>query len=59
MCNIFPSPILALPPEEVGHQKLAAQYIGRELRDADEANLLDEEGICSRRLLYIDGNYPF
>lgn len=30
--------------EEVGHQKLAAQYICRELRDADEANLLDEEG---------------
>ncbi|GLT61068.1 hypothetical protein SLA2020_338010 [Shorea laevis] len=29
--------------EEVGHQKLAAQYICRELRDADEANLLDEE----------------
>ncbi|XP_059454337.1 uncharacterized protein LOC132184637 isoform X2 [Corylus avellana] len=29
--------------EDVGHQKLAAQYICRELRDADEANLLDEE----------------
>ncbi|CAK9145516.1 unnamed protein product [Ilex paraguariensis] len=29
--------------EEVGHQKLAAQYILRELREADEANLLDEE----------------
>ncbi|XP_057959442.1 uncharacterized protein LOC131151944 isoform X3 [Malania oleifera] len=29
--------------EEVCHQKLAAQYIQRELREADEANLLDEE----------------
>ncbi|XP_057489220.1 uncharacterized protein LOC130775123 isoform X4 [Actinidia eriantha] len=29
--------------EEVGNQKLAAQYIQRELREADEANLLDEE----------------
>ncbi|PIN16044.1 hypothetical protein CDL12_11313 [Handroanthus impetiginosus] len=29
--------------EGVGHQKLAAQYIRRELREADEANLLDEE----------------
>ncbi|KAA8548523.1 hypothetical protein F0562_000210 [Nyssa sinensis] len=29
--------------EEVGHQKLTAQYIQRELREADEANLLDEE----------------
>ncbi|KAK9992369.1 hypothetical protein SO802_027354 [Lithocarpus litseifolius] len=29
--------------EEVGHLKLAAQYICRELREADEANLLDEE----------------
>ncbi|XP_062176227.1 uncharacterized protein LOC133881304 isoform X2 [Alnus glutinosa] len=29
--------------EEVGRQKLAAQDICRELRDADEANLLDEE----------------
>ena len=36
-----------LPPllaEEVGHLKLAAQYICRELCEADEANLLDEEG---------------
>lgn len=30
--------------EDVGHQKLAAQYIYRELREADEANFLDEEG---------------
>ena len=30
--------------EEVGNKKLAAQYIHRELRGADEANLLDEEG---------------
>ncbi|XP_073122076.1 uncharacterized protein [Henckelia pumila] len=29
--------------EEVGHRKLAAQYIQRELREAVEANLLDEE----------------
>ncbi|XP_022740827.1 uncharacterized protein LOC111292580 isoform X10 [Durio zibethinus] len=29
--------------EEVGNKKLAAQYIYRELRGADEANLLDEE----------------
>ncbi|XP_057771939.1 uncharacterized protein LOC130991638 isoform X2 [Salvia miltiorrhiza] len=29
--------------EEVSYQKLAAHSIGRELRDADEANLIDEE----------------
>ncbi|XP_057476539.1 uncharacterized protein LOC130764356 isoform X2 [Actinidia eriantha] len=29
--------------EEVGNQKFAAQYIQRELREADEANLLDEK----------------
>lgn len=29
--------------EEVSYQKFAAQYIGRELRDVDEANLIDEE----------------
>lgn len=29
--------------EESGHHKLAAQYIQRELREADEANLIDEE----------------
>ncbi|XP_011090857.1 uncharacterized protein LOC105171438 isoform X2 [Sesamum indicum] len=29
--------------EEVSHQKLAAQYIKRELGEADEENLLDEE----------------
>ncbi|MBA0650292.1 hypothetical protein Goklo_017725 [Gossypium klotzschianum] len=29
--------------EEVGNKKLAAQYIYRELQEADEANLLDEE----------------
>lgn len=29
--------------EEAGHHKLAAQYIQRELREADEANLIDEE----------------
>lgn len=29
--------------EEAGRHKLAAQYIKRELRDADEANLIDEE----------------
>ncbi|XP_059632670.1 uncharacterized protein LOC132275239 isoform X2 [Cornus florida] len=32
-----------LAAEEVGHHKLVAQYIHRELREADEANLLDEE----------------
>ena len=31
--------------EEVGHQKLASEFICRELRDADEANLIDEEGV--------------
>uniref|UniRef100_M1APY3 Uncharacterized protein n=1 Tax=Solanum tuberosum TaxID=4113 RepID=M1APY3_SOLTU len=31
--------------EEEGRHKLAAQYIQRELREADEANLIDEEGI--------------
>ncbi|XP_038900699.1 uncharacterized protein LOC120087804 isoform X3 [Benincasa hispida] len=29
--------------EEVGHQKFASEFICRELRDADEANLIDEE----------------
>ncbi|KAL6971358.1 hypothetical protein U1Q18_031036 [Sarracenia purpurea var. burkii] len=29
--------------EEIGNQKLAALYIQRELREADEANLLDED----------------
>ncbi|KAL8047742.1 hypothetical protein ABFX02_07G020300 [Erythranthe guttata] len=29
--------------EDVGHQKVAAQYLRRELQEADEANLLDEE----------------
>ncbi|XP_051127557.1 uncharacterized protein LOC127249008 [Andrographis paniculata] len=28
---------------EAGHQKLAAQYLRRELQEAEEANLLDEE----------------
>lgn len=31
-------------PEEVCYQKLPTQYIQTELREADEANLLDEEG---------------
>ena len=30
--------------EEVKHEKLAAQSIYRELHEADEANLLEEEG---------------
>ncbi|MBA0615079.1 hypothetical protein Godav_015266 [Gossypium davidsonii] len=34
--------------EEVGNKKLAAQYIYRELQEADEANLLDEEGDAVR-----------
>ncbi|CAL5426620.1 unnamed protein product [Camellia sinensis] len=29
--------------EEVSNQKLAAPYIHRQLREVDEANLLDEE----------------
>ncbi|XP_022973741.1 uncharacterized protein LOC111472316 isoform X3 [Cucurbita maxima] len=29
--------------EEAGHQKLASEFLCRELRDADEANLIDEE----------------
>ncbi|KAL6532269.1 hypothetical protein OROGR_014239 [Orobanche gracilis] len=29
--------------EEIGHQKLAAHYIKREIQEADEANLLDED----------------
>ncbi|KAJ7955040.1 Sgf11 (Transcriptional regulation protein) protein [Quillaja saponaria] len=29
--------------EDIGHQKSAAEYICRELREADEANLLDEQ----------------
>ncbi|KAL0376520.1 UNVERIFIED_CONTAM: hypothetical protein Scaly_0769600 [Sesamum calycinum] len=48
--HILPFPVpalsLALHEEEVGHQKLAAQYIKRELGEADEANLLDEEELC-------------
>ncbi|GFP98834.1 methionine aminopeptidase 2a [Phtheirospermum japonicum] len=35
---------------EIGHQKLAAQYIRREIQEVDEANLLDEEG-CSLNLV--------
>lgn len=31
--------------EEAGRWTLAAQYIHRELIEADEANLLDEEGM--------------
>ncbi|KAM7488211.1 hypothetical protein LguiB_025695 [Lonicera macranthoides] len=30
--------------EDVAHWNLATKYIQRELREADEANLLDEEG---------------
>jgi len=30
--------------EDVGRHKLAAQYICTELKEADEANLIDEEG---------------
>ncbi|KAK6130476.1 hypothetical protein DH2020_035790 [Rehmannia glutinosa] len=29
--------------EEIGHQKLAAQYIRRVIQEADEANLIDDE----------------
>ncbi|GFP81898.1 hypothetical protein PHJA_000333100 [Phtheirospermum japonicum] len=38
---------------EIGHQKLSAQYIRREIQEADEANLLDEEGF------YLDINISF
>lgn len=31
--------------EEVSKQKLTAKYVQRELLEADEANLLDEEGV--------------
>lgn len=41
----FVSHCLLSLAEEAGHHKLAAQYIQRELREADEANLIDEEGI--------------
>lgn len=43
MINFIPScnPL----EEEIGHQKAAAEYVRRELREADEANLLDEEGV--------------
>jgi len=30
--------------DDLGRQKSAAEYICRELREADEANLLHEEG---------------
>ena len=36
--------------EDVGCWKLAAQYIQRELKEADEVNLLDEEGKISDSL---------
>lgn len=42
LCFSLPSSLA----EEAGRHKLAAQYIKRELRDADEANLIDEEGTC-------------
>ncbi|KAK6117330.1 hypothetical protein DH2020_048921 [Rehmannia glutinosa] len=32
--------------EEIGHQKLAAQYIRRVIQEADEANLIDDEELC-------------
>ncbi|KAK9288970.1 hypothetical protein L1049_017441 [Liquidambar formosana] len=44
--SVTPFPLIIASPycrEEVGNQKLIAQYIHRELREADEANLLDEE----------------
>lgn len=33
--------------EDVGRWKLASQYIRREIKEADEVNLLDEEGKLS------------
>jgi hypothetical protein len=50
--NIF---LLSPLAEEVGRQKFAAQDICRELRDADEANLLDEEGSFFN---FIEDLYP-
>lgn len=49
MCFCDTSMFITVPrfivsTEEVGHQKLAAQLIFRELSKADEPNLLDEEG---------------
>ncbi|XP_012827973.1 PREDICTED: uncharacterized protein LOC105949221 [Erythranthe guttata] len=50
MCIVLTSHIrvtsLSHHPEDVGHQKVAAQYLRRELQEADEANLLDEEELC-------------
>lgn len=40
-----PSPFPPNLADDFGHQKLAAQYIHRELREADEANLIDEKGM--------------
>lgn len=56
--HAFSCPVIALFVEEAG-QRLAAQYIGRELQNADEANLLDEEGKCSSIESHIDGNSCF
>ncbi|XP_057992198.1 uncharacterized protein LOC110647455 isoform X5 [Hevea brasiliensis] len=48
--------------EEIGQQKLANQCIYRELHEADEANLLDEEELCrslnsaEETTLELDGN---
>ncbi|CAL5397945.1 unnamed protein product [Camellia sinensis] len=40
---------------EVSNQKLAAQYIHRQLREADEANLLDEEVTSSYMAEHVVG----
>lgn len=40
----FLTPLPLLLADEVSYHKLAAQNIYRELSEADEANLLDEEG---------------
>lgn len=40
----FLTPLPLLLADEVNYHKLAAQNIYRELSEADEANLLDEEG---------------
>lgn len=45
MADICNTPFLIYLAEDVGHNKLAAQYTLRELWEADEANLLDEDGM--------------
>nr|XP_043627457.1 uncharacterized protein LOC122599071 [Erigeron canadensis] len=43
VCSLAGVQMTTLPQEDVGCWKLAAQYIQKEFKEADEANLLDEE----------------